>query len=353
MSSKDYSYKIRKYLAERDAAEDILTSIAEDIASTEVVQDYTQREKALEDISKYYEFIDLIYVLDEEGNLIDDGHDPDDSMSRYVISKRSEKNAKIKDRLTKLINPGRKNRPYFTKIKGAKTNFVKVTAPYASTGTGEPCVSASVKIPVNENGGYRILVVDADVEGIVEYFSGENQRRKLDKFSDYTYRFILFFLFVIMSVLLAGGIRELLTSVAHGFFPNIEAFHFEPIPYLNTIVVFTVALAVFDLVKTLYEEETLLYKDINKPSPARRTVIRFMTTILIALSIETLVQVFKAAHMTQASGMLLQPESMIYGVTALIIGLAVYILLTGYTDMTMEQVREKIATSTQEKQDEN
>lgn len=144
---------------------------------------------------------------------------------------------------------------------------------------------------------------------------------------------------------------------------------FDATELLNVLVTITVVMAIADLVKTLFEEEIVFYKDINKPSPARRTVIRFMTAILIALSIETLVLVFKSSHKTghgvsptmgnngvvnsssglkagtdalaELSSVSLEPIYMLFGVTALLVGLAVFTALTGW----LEHVREQASTS--------
>ena len=101
------------------------------------------------------------------------------------------------------------------------------------------------------------------------------------------------------------------------------------------------ALAILDLGKTLWEEELIFYKDTTKPSPARRTVIRFITAILIALSIETLVQVFKVSQLETMDKIPLDPVFMLFGITTLLMGLGVYIVLTGHTGLTKETFMHK------------
>jgi hypothetical protein len=55
------------------------------------------------------------------------------------------------------------------------------------------------------------------------------------------------------------------------------------------------ALTIFDLGKITLEEEVLLYKDILRHSSTRRTITRFIAVIIIAVSIEALLMIFKFA----------------------------------------------------------
>ena len=90
----------------------------------------------------------------------------------------------------------------------------------------------------------------------------------------------------------------------------------------------TLALAIFDLVKTLFEEEVLGsgYEEHNTADP-HKTMVRFLGSIIIALSIEALMLVFKFA-MTEPDK-LVTSLYIIGGVSMLLISLAVYIKFTG------------------------
>ena len=67
----------------------------------------------------------------------------------------------------------------------------------------------------------------------------------------------------------------------------------EPAGAFSAIIFLTLALAVFDLGKTILEEEVLLHKDIFRHSAIRRTITRFIAAILIAVSIEGLLLLFR------------------------------------------------------------
>jgi len=91
------------------------------------------------------------------------------------------------------------------------------------------------------------------------------------------------------------------------------------------IIFLTLALAVFDLGKTTIEEEVLMHKDIFRHSSTRRTITRFIAAILIAVSIEALLLMFKSAlgdgHNIMAA------VWMMFSAVGLLVGLGIYVYL--------------------------
>ncbi|UJF22687.1 hypothetical protein [Shewanella sp. OMA3-2] len=69
----------------------------------------------------------------------------------------------------------------------------------------------------------------------------------------------------------------------------------DPLLLFGIIIFLILALAIFDLGKTILEEEVLMHKDIFRHSSTRRTITCFISTILIAISIEALLTMFKAS----------------------------------------------------------
>jgi len=65
--------------------------------------------------------------------------------------------------------------------------------------------------------------------------------------------------------------------------------------FIFSTALITLSLAIFDLGKTILEEEVLMHKDIFRHSSTRRTITRFIAAILIAVSIEALLTMFKAS----------------------------------------------------------
>jgi hypothetical protein len=98
----------------------------------------------------------------------------------------------------------------------------------------------------------------------------------------------------------------------------------------ESTILLTLSLATFDLVKTLFEEEVLGRSKKDPESEVHKTMVRFLGSIIIALSIEALMLVFKFA-MTEPA-MLVNAIYIIGGVSTLLIGLAIYIKLTRLKD---------------------
>jgi hypothetical protein len=91
-------------------------------------------------------------------------------------------------------------------------------------------------------------------------------------------------------------------------------------------ILLTLSLAIFDLAKTLLEEEVMGQNKDHSISGPHKTMVKFLGSIIIALSIEALMLVFKFA-ITDPQ-MLINAIYIIGGVAALTISLAIYIKFT-------------------------
>lgn len=65
---------------------------------------------------------------------------------------------------------------------------------------------------------------------------------------------------------------------------------------LEAVGLLTIAVAALELGQTILEEEVLRRTHMSTPTRARRFLSRFMVVIVVALSIECLVAVFRLAH---------------------------------------------------------
>ncbi len=65
---------------------------------------------------------------------------------------------------------------------------------------------------------------------------------------------------------------------------------------LESIALLTIAVAALELSQTILEEEVQRDAHISGPTRARRFLSRFMVVLVVALSIETLVLVFRLSH---------------------------------------------------------
>ncbi|RDU69772.1 hypothetical protein CQA66_08785 [Helicobacter aurati] len=91
----------------------------------------------------------------------------------------------------------------------------------------------------------------------------------------------------------------------------------------ESTILLTLALAIFDLVKAIFEEEVLGKNARQKTYTVHKTMIRFLGSIVIALAIEALMLVFKFTISSPEK--LLYAVYLIAGVAILLIALAIYV----------------------------
>lgn len=91
---------------------------------------------------------------------------------------------------------------------------------------------------------------------------------------------------------------------------------------LDTLGYVIVAIAVFDVAKYLFEDEVRRGSERRSASEARRSLTKFLSTIIIALFLEGLVMVFKTARedITQ----MLYPTALIVAAILVLVGLGVF-----------------------------
>ncbi|MCD1295148.1 hypothetical protein CUJ83_09070 [Methanocella sp. CWC-04] len=86
----------------------------------------------------------------------------------------------------------------------------------------------------------------------------------------------------------------------------------------------TVAAAVFELAKTIYEEDIQSKVKMIAPRKIRRFISRFMTVIIISLSIEFLAMVFRYAHKPDEFAYLTNSAAVAIGIAAIFIAWSYY-----------------------------
>jgi hypothetical protein len=91
----------------------------------------------------------------------------------------------------------------------------------------------------------------------------------------------------------------------------------------KSTILLTLSLAIFDLVKAIFEEEVLGKEKKHGAGDGHQTMVRFLGSIIIALSIEALMLVFKFA--LTAPDKLEYAVYLIGGVSLLLVSLSIYI----------------------------
>jgi putative Mn2+ efflux pump MntP len=119
---------------------------------------------------------------------------------------------------------------------------------------------------------------------------------------------------------------------------NVGATLLEAVGY--TII----AIAVFDVGKYLFEEEAVRGREMRQADEARRSMTKFISTIAIAVFLESLVVVFSASK-TDIQAMI-YPTILLFAGVALVIGLGVYQWLSA-------EVEKKVGGSDEQKEEES
>ena len=202
--------------------------------------------------------------------------------------------------------------------RAMKEKRCTITDPYPSLLTSELTVTASQPI-FNEKGAVKyVACMDMPLVSVIKLAHPTAGSSFVGRISKTTYSLFSLALAMVSLLLFVKGVESFLS---HGF--DYESLPIKTI--FEATILLTLSLAIFDLVKTIFEEEVMgLHR--HSHSSANRTMVKFLGSIIIALSIEALMLVFKFALIEP--GMLIHAVYLIVGVALLTITLAAYIKVT-------------------------
>lgn len=220
---------------------------------------------------------------------------------------------KIEDDIGKI----RANRAYY--YRAVREERCTITDPYPSLITQELTVTASSPI-FDENGVLtHVACLDMPLDEVVKISHLNTFDTFFSKFFKVSYSMFAFALVGVAILLFMHGIQSF-------FKGDISISHLEIEGMFKATILLTLSLAIFDLAKTLIEEEVLGQHKEHDISGPHKTMVKFLGSIIIALSIEALMLVFKFA--------ITDPDKLMYaifiigGVSLLLVSLAVYIKFT-------------------------
>ena len=243
--------------------------------------------------------IEAVYLLDAKGNQVG---------ATYL------KEGKIEEDDGK----SRSTRAYY--YRAMHEHRCTITDPYPSVINDELTVTASQPI-FDENGELLyVACMDLPLNEVLKIAHPMALESVAGRFFRLGYGAFTIVLAFVSLLLFIKGIEGFLS---YGF-GHVESIEIKDI--FESTILLTLSLAIFDLVKTLFEEEDLGRLKDDDRSSIHKTMVRFLGSIIIALSIEALMLVFKFA-MTEPA-MLVNAIYIIGGVAILLIGLAVYIRFT-------------------------
>lgn len=93
-------------------------------------------------------------------------------------------------------------------------------------------------------------------------------------------------------------------------------------PSLDAVGLIVISMAVFDIAKYLYEEQVVRERELKSLREARETLTKFLIIIIIAVTLEALVFIFRTG--TQNITQLLYPTGLLVAAVVLVVGLGWY-----------------------------
>ncbi len=246
---------------------------------------------------------DVLYILNANGQQIG-----------QMITKKGKILNSAELSSSCAIGTDRSDRAYY--YKTIQEHRCVLTDPYPSLGTNKMVVTTSFPVYDEDDNLMFIICADIELKEILNMIHPSSIDSTFGKFSKIVYSAFSVALAMVALLLFLKGISSFFSLGLH--FNSIDINEM-----FKATILLTLSLAIFDLVKAIFEEEVLGKEKNENSGDGHQTMIRFLGSIIIALSIESLMLVFKFA-LTDPSK-LLYAVYLIGGVTALMIGLSIYI----------------------------
>lgn len=205
-----------------------------------------------------------------------------------------------------------KNRAYMSTKLIQKDEAFSISSPYLSSATGGTCVT------VMKKEGDKYIFIDFRLSGLLGRLGLVELNPEFNKFTKLFYKAVGFSLMAFAFFAIIYALFGYASSIFIDGNFSLDAL-FKP------IVALTLGLAIFDLAKTILERE-VFFKNYSKEDEDANVLTKFSIAIIIALSIEALMVVFKIALHDYSQ--MIHALYLILGIALIIISLGVYSFLS-------------------------
>lgn len=190
---------------------------------------------------------------------------------------------------------------------------IAFSTPYISTATKNGCITATVK-----EGDY-IVFLDFKLETLLERLNLIELNKGFHAMTKSFYTLAGFSMAFLSVFIIFYSLYGFVNSfILHSDF-TLESI-FKP------VIALTLGIAIFDLAKTVLEQEVFFKSYSSNSAVDTKMITKFLITIIVALSIEALMVVFKIALQDYAQ--MINALYLIAGVSSIIIALAIFIYIT-------------------------
>ena len=205
------------------------------------------------------------------------------------------------------------NRKYLLSKLNIDDKCISVSQPYISSATGKTCVTVAKE----EDG--KVYLLDFVLSLLLQRLGLVNIHKQFNLVSKSFY-------------LITANVMMILAlfTVGYAFFDFLNSLFIKGVVSIESIfkpvIALTLGLAIFDLAKTILEQE-VVFKSYSKNGRAEyKVLIKFSITIIIALLIESLMVVFKIAIADYHQ--MIHALYLVSGVSILIVALGSFIYFT-------------------------
>jgi hypothetical protein len=205
-----------------------------------------------------------------------------------------------------------KNRSYMTSKVAEKDDEFSISPPYMSSATGSTCITVMKK----EDDKY--VFMDFKLSTLLGRLGLVELNPSFNKFTKLFYKAVGFSLMAFAFFAIVYALVGYMWSIFISGNYSLDAI-FKP------IVALTLGLAIFDLAKTILERE-VFFKNYSKDNSDANVLTKFSIAIIIALSIEALMVVFKIALHDYSE--MIHALYLIVGIALIIISLGIYSYLS-------------------------
>ncbi len=278
---------------------------------------------------------DIEYFLQESlknlGNL--SNHKKDDFKQLYTIFPSLElvyivnKDTKIQTSSNfyryKMDEIGKnKDRAHLISKLHFKESNIAFSKPYISSATRSNCVTVTIKE------GEDIFFLDFQIDILLQKLNLIELNKPFHGVTKGFYILAGFSMIILSIITILFSLYDFATDLFSSDELSLELI-FKP------IIALTLSIAIFDLAKTILEQE-VFFKSYSKNSKVETKILtKFLTTIIIALSIEALIVVFKIA--INDYDQMINAFYLIAGISLILISLTVFIY---YSTKKQKQISE-------------
>jgi hypothetical protein len=274
----------------KDNVEDIENFLKETIANSGDLA--SKEESGFENLYKLFPSLELVYICDKVSC-----NQTSPNIYRNTITQTQK---------------GRNRNYLLSKLKLDSKN-ISVSAPYISSATGNTCIT----IAKEENG--KIFLLDFELKVLLQRLGLVNVHKQFNFVSKAFY-------------LITGNVMMVLAlfTVGYALYDFFDSLFLKGIVSIESIfkpvIALTLGLAIFDLAKTILEQEVVFKSYSKNGSEEYKVLVKFSITIIIALLIESLMVVFKIAIADYHQ--MIHALYLVTGVSILVVALGLFIHFT-------------------------